>query len=380
MSRINRSFVVIVILAAMFASLACSVGSILPAASTPTSVPPTVDEKIPTYAPPTAKPGTTTPGSGKATAVSGATPAAGIPQTENAQTGLDKLESYRMNYNMVIDGKDAAGKAAKQELKLIQEYIKSSNNMHMSIQGSGWATELGGNGLDFYQMDKTSYILTTAKDATKPTCMSFSSDKPTFDKSQLMSMDELMGAIQSKDLVARGETVNGVKADHYKLSKADLGFGVVTSQSGEVWVAQEGGYLVRFIGQADGDFSLSDDKIKGKVTWTYDLLQVNKLTAITLPAECKASSDALKDLPIPTNATEKNSVGDLITFTSPDAPKVVGEFYRKELIAKGWKILSDSNLDTVVMLSIQKDTRKFQIMITPGTNDKGTAVVITKAQ
>jgi hypothetical protein len=379
MSRINRSFVVIVILAAMFTSLACSVGSLLPTSSTPTSVPPTVDEHIPTYAFPTDKAATAIPG-GKATTVSGATPAAGTSQVENAQTGLDKLDSYRMSFNMLIDGKDATGKAAKQDLKMIQEYIKSSNSMHMSIQGSGWATELGGSGLDFYQMDKTSYVITTVKDATKPSCMSFSSDTPTFDKGQLMSPDEMMGSIQSKELVARGEMVNGVKADHYKLSKADLGFGVATSQSGEVWIAQEGGYIVRFTGQGEGDFSLSTDKIKGKVTWTYDLLQINKLAAITLPAECKASADAVKDLPIPTNATEKNSVGDIITFTSPDAPKVVGAFYRAELVAKGWKIVSDSNLDTVVMLSIQKDTRKFQIMITPGTNDKGTSVVITKAQ
>lgn len=380
MSRTNRSFVIAVILAAMFVSLACSVGSILPGSSTSTPIPPTADEKIPTYAPPTEKPATATPGSGKATAVSGATPAAGAPQISDAMAGLDKFDSYRMAYNMTIEGKDANGKAAKQQIKLTQEYIKSKDSMHMAMQGSGWEIESQAGAFDIYQIGKTGYIMTTTKDNPKPTCISFSSDQPTFDKSQLISPDDLMGAIQSRDLVARGEMVNGVKADHYKLSKAEFDFGVMTSQTGEVWIAQDGGHLVRFTGQAEGDFSLSADKIKGKVTWTYDLLDVNKLTAITLPPECKASADAIKDMPIPANAAEQGSFGDIITFTSPDAPKVVGAFYRKELVAKGWKILSDSNLDTVVMLSVQKDTRKYQIMITPGTNDKGTAVVITKAQ
>lgn len=380
MSRTNRLFVTAVILAVMFFSLACSVGSILPASSTETPVKPTVDEKIPTYASPTEKPATATPGSGKATVVSVATPASGAPQISDAQAGLEKFDSYRLAYNMVIEGQDVNGKAAKQQIKLTQEYIKSKDSMHMAMQGSGWEIESQTGAFDIYQIGKTGYIMTTVKDNPKPTCMSFSSDQPTFDKSQLISPDDLMGAIQSRDLVARGEMVNGVKSDHYKLSKADFEFGVVTSQTGEVWIAQDGGYLVRFTGQAEGEFSLSKDEIKGKVTWTYDLLDVNKLTAITPPAECTASNDAVKDLPIPTNATEKNSIGDLITFNSPDSPKVVGAFYRKELVSKGWKILSDSNLDTVVMLSIQKDTRKFQIMITPGTNDKGTAVVITKAE
>jgi hypothetical protein len=67
----------------------------------------------------------------------------------------------------------------------------------------------------------------------------------------------------------------------------------------------------------------------------------------------------------------------MLTFNSPDAPKTVADYFRKELIAKGWKITNDSAMDVVVMISIQKDTRKFQVMITPG--DKGgSSVIITK--
>ena len=160
------------------------------------------------------------------------------------------------------------------------------------------------------------------------------------------------------------------------MRKADLGFGIATTQAGEMWIAQDGGYLVKLASQGDGDFGLSADKIKGKVILTYDLTEVNKLANITLPAECQASTEAIKDVPVPPNAADQSSFGEMLTFSSPDAPKTVAEFYRKELVVKGWKITSDSNLDTVVMLSIQKDTRKFQIMITPG--DKGAAVIITK--
>jgi hypothetical protein len=171
-----------------------------------------------------------------------------------------------------------------------------------------------------------------------------------------------------------------VKADHYKVEQSNLGFGTTTSQSGEVWLAQDGGYMVKFTGTAQGDFTIFSDTTKGTVTWNYDLTDANKLKEIVLPTECKEAAAGISDLPIPPNATDQGNLGDLITFTSPDAPKVVGEYYRKNLPLQGWKILSDTNMDTVVMMTIQKDTRKYSIMIASGSANKGSSVVITKAQ
>jgi len=385
MSHLNRLSVLCVVLAAVLVSMACSISSIVPnlagddatatpqvavpmGAAAPTQmVVPTTDGKVTTAPKPTSAAGPTLP------------VATGAPQIENVQAGLDKLDSYRMNYNMTVTGKDAKGAEAKQELKLLQETIKSKESLRTSWTGLGMSADKSASAFDMYQIGKTSYILTLVKDNPKGTCMSFSSDKPAFDKSQLITPAELMAGVQSDNLVARGETVNGVKADHYKLKKANLGFGVATSQVGDVWVAQDGGYLVKFLGQAEGDFSLSADQIKGMVVWDYNLTEINKLKEILLPAECTASAGAMADLPVPSNALEKSSFGEIITFNSPDAPKAVADFYRKELPAKGWKIANDSDLGPVVMLTIQKDTRKFSLMITPGTGDKGTSVVITKA-
>jgi hypothetical protein len=146
-----------------------------------------------------------------------------------------------------------------------------------------------------------------------------------------------------------------------------------------VWLAQAGGYIVRFAGTAEGEFTLITDSTKGTVTWAYDLTEANRVKEIILPAECIEAAAAVSDLPIPPNATDQGNLGDLITFSSPDAPKAVGDYFRSNLPGKGWKIVSDTAMDTVVMLTIQKDTRKYSIMIAPGTDNPGSSVVITRA-
>lgn len=190
----------------------------------------------------------------------------------------------------------------------------------------------------------------------------------------------MVNSIKLQSLVAKGETVNGVKADHYKVEQSSLGFGTATSQSGDVWLAQSGGYMVKYTGTAQGDFNIFSDTTNGTTVWTYDLTGANQLKEIVLPAACADAAAAVSDIPIPPNATDQGNLGDLITFTSPDAPKTVGDYFRGALPGKGWKIVSDTNLDTVIMMTIQKDTRKYTLMISPGNANKGSSVVITKAQ
>jgi hypothetical protein len=381
MSNLNRPMVILVVLAAMLVSMACSLSSIVPnLGGEDATATPEVAVLVPTGPALPTEPGKATVQAKPTLAAETPLPAStGAPQIADVQAGLDTLDSYRLNYNMTVTGKDPKGADAKQELKLLQETVKSKASLHTVWGGSGWAANKNPSSFEIFQIGKTSYMLTPAKDTTPATCMSFSNDKPAFDQSQLLTPNELMGGLQGGALVARGEMVNGVKADHYKLLKANLGFGVTTAQVGDMWLAQDGGFLVKFVGQADGDFSLSADQIKGTVVWDYNLTQINQLKEIVLPAECLASAGAIQDLPVPPNATNQSSFGEIVTFNSPDAPKVVADFFRKELPGKGWKITSDSNLGTVVIMAIQKDTRKFSIMITPGQGDQGTAVVITKA-
>lgn len=298
----------------------------------------------------------------------------------NVQSGLEKVDSYRMTFVMKVVGKDRDGKDANQEMKLLQEVIKSKESVHTLMNSSGVSATDSPGYIEIYQISKIGYMLVTDPSTKKFTCLSYSSDKPIYDQNALMTPDEMLGGIQKDVLIGRGETVNGVKTDHYKLAQANVGSGLIRKGAGEVWIAQDGGYVVRLVSQSDGEFTLSSKTVTGTTTVTYDLTDVNKIAQITVPAECTAASEGMKDLPIPANATDKSSIGDIQTFSSPDAPKAVADYFRKELPAQGWKITKDSSFDTVVMLSAEKDSRKFSIMITPGKDNKGSSVIITKEQ
>jgi hypothetical protein len=377
MSHFKRWMGVFVILAAALVSLACSVTSLLPGAVAATATPP---EAVPIKPTQTVIQPTATLKSTIAAGPAKSTPAASI-----IKKGLDKLDSYKMIYSITIDGVDENSKPTKQNMKLVQEIVKSKDSSHLFMQGDGFDLEImgsnvGPDGVDIFQIGKAGYMLIPSKDNTAPSCISYTSDKPAIDTSLLLTPESMVGDLQTQALIERGKSINGIRTDHYQVQNSVLSFGTVTAETGEMWVSQDNGYLVRYSGMADGEFTLTTAMVKGRATFAYDLTNVNLLTEITLPESCRLATVAIQDLPVPANATEQGTFAGIFTFSSPDTPKVVAAFYRKQLVVKGWKVTSDTDMGTVAMLSISKDTRKFQIMIGPGTNNVGTSVVVTKLQ
>jgi hypothetical protein len=390
MKRFDRRFVILVVFATLFIGLACSLGNIVPmlAGATETAIPtqPPAVQVQPTKPAPTLAatqaPAKTTQATVKPTVAQVATqaPSTGAPEIADVQAGLDKVDSYRMAISMVVDGKNSSGAAVTQTLTLAQEIIKSKESMHFGMASTGLVGAAAFGNIDIFQIGKVGYMSMADPTTKKNTCLSYSSDKPAFDTDSMIKPEDMFSDVQAGALVAKGETVNGVKADHYKLKNAGITAGTTKNETGDMWVAQDGGYLVKVVATADGDFSMLGDTISGKMTLNYNLNDVNKVTAITLPKECQDQVSGTSDLPIPPNATDQASLGGIITFSSPDSPKTVGDFYRKQATTQGWKVVSDSALDVLVMISIQKDTRTFSIMITTGTNNSGSSVVITQTK
>ena len=384
MSFLKRPIPVLVSVGVVFVSLACSIGSFIPQlGGNPTATPETVGETKP------AATMVATSSAAKPTrSVLKATPTledlqpveTTVPELADIQAGLDQLDSYQMDFVMMLEGKDPLGKDAEQSLKLFQEIIRSQNNMHLKIEGTGVSTSQASGAIETFQIGNTGYLLMVPENQTTPTCLSYSSDTPMVDMGDMLSPEDMLGEVQEHTLIARGVMVNGVMTDHYKINKGGLGIGTVTSESAEAWLAQDGNYLVRYAGQAEGEFELTAVKITGTITWSYDLTKINRLLEIALAQECLDAGGAILDLPIPANATDQGSFSGIITFSSPDSPKEVADFYRGELPLNGWTIDNDTAMEALVMMQIKKDKRIYQIMITPGDGDNDSSVMITKKQ
>ena len=84
------------------------------------------------------------------------------------------------------------------------------------------------------------------------------------------------------------ETLNGVGTDHYVFKLSGLGVesgADVTTNQGEYWIAQDGGYLVKYVLVAE-EQTEPGKPIRFSVS--IELTSINQPVEITLPAECLA--------------------------------------------------------------------------------------------
>lgn len=383
MSAFQRRFAYVVIVVAIFASLSCAFGpsggsnpapTAAPATSAPlATIPPqaaTALQPTPTAEPPVAH----------ATAGPTQAAASGGEKLSSVNSNVDQLSSYRMAFTLSGSGKDENGSPVKQDMAFGQEVVKAKNSLHFSINGLG-SLEASmaalGESLDIYQLDKQTYLYTPKQGDKTASCMSFGSEDAAFSDS-LLKPGDMMKDIQTDQLIGKGEMLNGVKTDHFTVKKSVLGFGTATNESGEVWIAQDGGYVVKFAGQAEGSFDFTN-KFTGNMAWSYEMKDVNVDFTIDLPQEC-AEQQNLTDIPMPENATKVGNLGTITTFGSPDAPDVVAKFYRDNLAGTGWTLKDENALGDIVTLTIEKDGKSMTVMITPDDDTKGSSVIITPAQ
>jgi hypothetical protein len=91
------------------------------------------------------------------------------------------------------------------------------------------------------------------------------------------------------------EQVAGVAARHYTFTVAGLGTGSgaqVTANEGNMWVAEDGGYLVKYqirvgLRTAPADAAAAEEFL---LDLSLELTSINQPLAISLPATCPAAA------------------------------------------------------------------------------------------
>jgi hypothetical protein len=299
-----------------------------------------------------------------------------VPPLSALTSGGSIIDSYSMSLAVLAEGKDGKGSSYKQDFTFAEDSIKSQKADHLKISGMSALLGLASGDLDIYQLNTSLYLYSAAQKGENASCLSLGSGATAFDPN-IMNPGSMMKDITVDKLLDSGMMVNGVKTDHYSLKNSDLGFGKAASQSGEVWLAQDGGYVVKFSGQAEGTFDVVTS-FTGTINWTYDVTNINLLTGIVLPEECSSQQTSLSDLVFPPNATGQSQLGQMTIFSSPDKPAAVSTFFQKNLPDKGWKIDSvEESHGSVITLQISKIGQKMQITITGEGSTASTNVIIS---
>ena len=251
---------------------------------------------------------------------------------QSRDAGLDKLKSYRSQWRG--EWKSTEASATQSTAWDWFEEISTSDKAHH------WGSKMTDSksekpvSFEFWQIGDTSYIMTTDEQGTQE-CMAFSGEGQINSAAKGLLTPGSLGGVSGAKYVGT-DTVNGIRAKHYKYDEkaATLaGFGKV---SGEIWVAEDGGYVVKDTLNWQGAAGLfgAGTKGTGSGTWTYQLQDVNKPLVIKAPEICEKGN---VDVPVMADATEKARMGPMLTYKSAAAPKEVVEFYNKAMTKAGWQ-------------------------------------------
>jgi len=133
------------------------------------------------------------------------------------------------------------------------------------------------------------------------------------------------------------DTINDIAALRYTFDETNVSrrSGKNDHANGDLWVAEEGGYLVKYLLTAD----LSSENFTGTRSWSYELLPLTANDSIQLPDPCQPM---YFDLPALQDAAEMILQPGFQQYTTRASRTEVVEFYNEALPAQGWQALPGS--------------------------------------
>jgi hypothetical protein len=177
------------------------------------------------------------------------------------------------------------------------------------------------------------------------------------------------------------ETANDAAANHYTFDERALGQLGLAKSSGEVWVAQAGGYVVRYVVSTTGDADTFGAGTVGTLTLDYELTSAPQ--AISLPADCPAG---LVDAPQLPDAAGVDSAPGVLAYTTAASLAEAEAFYLEQLPAQGWALAGDPAAaatpaadQTAVVLDFRRGDERLTVILSAGEAGTAVRLVETKA-
>lgn len=289
---------------------------------------------------------------------------------QDRQSGLDKLKSYRMRWQAQWSGADS-GKTETASWDWLEEYSSEPKALHW-VWHIVSQDESKSVDWEIWQIGNTMYMQ-SKEDGGDGQCTSFSSDDQNNQLTKGLFNPSMLGSVKDAKYVGT-DTVNGISAKHYKYDEKSAALFGATKVAGEIWVAVEGGYVVKeTVAWSGGTGLFAQSGAKGDGKWTWELSDVNKAIPIKAPEGC---GGAAADIPVMKDATDKTTFGDTLAYKSPSKLADVAAFYQKEMPAAGWKLTGEPEVsDEMAMMEFAKGDQKANIILS--VDDDNVQVMIT---
>jgi hypothetical protein len=177
------------------------------------------------------------------------------------------------------------------------------------------------------------------------------------------------------------ETINGVLTSVYAIDASNLNpagaasFNVREVSQGRLYLAQQGGYLVRLLidGVGTNEALTGDPNATGNIHYQLDLSEFGEPVQISAPPECAAAGQTA--FPVMDDAYDISSVGGQYSYRTNRSFDEVIAFYRAEMPAAGWSQGVESIAAPTALLLFTRGAD--QATVTVG--QEGTAVTVSIA-
>lgn len=279
-----------------------------------------------------------------------------ITELGKLNDNLNTLKSYRAKWVMNWSGKDKDDKPVTGSLTFLQEVVSATSSTHILSKNltSGKAVaqfevfSIGTDTYSYYPDRVGANKCISASGANSP--------KPT-----ILAPWGFFGSVSGATLIGKRENANDVLTDHYLVNEDGSGFPSISAGSGEIWIAQEGAFVVKYSGNFKGSGgAMAAEMRDGEISWDYDLTEINKLSAIpSLPSDCKKPATSL---PLPDDAANVRFLQGLTLFqTKMDIAELM-PFYKTKLSDLGYTLASEKRAGESASMVFNKDNKKVDML------------------
>lgn len=267
---------------------------------------------------------------------------------------LAAFNSYRMVVEMRFQDAADASQAGSMTLSTARVLDPPASSVEMVVSGAFGedVADLGeGATLTFVEVGETSYSVIPGIG-----CISGAGGGEIADEfGDVLDAEDMADEIQRAEYVGE-ETVNGVATYHYRFDEtgfADSEFDL-SEATGDVYVSQEHGYVVRLVVDGTGQMSLFNENADaGELHLTMDVLDVGAPLTIEPPVDCDASGS---EYPVMEGASGLSTFAGLTTYEVESTLQDAVTFYRNEMAARGYQEGTDQLItDTTALLTFSAE-------------------------
>ncbi len=244
--------------------------------------------------------------------------------------GMDKLSHYRADLTVSINAQ-VSGETIDQTKKISLSVWTAEKAAFQTVESFDEAGQP--ISLTMGKVDKAGYLL-IGGDAG---CRTFWDD--TNIRVGAENLAPYLNTVKS-GTPAGDETVNGIAAHVYQVD-ADYPGVKGVKESGKVWIAASGGYLVKYQIELSGGEALFGAGAAGTREVDYELSEVDDGSPVAYPGDCLP---VLTDIPATDDAQGVERMPGHLRYTSASSPDQVQSFYEKYFTGQGWTELDQTTL------------------------------------